>query len=486
MTVSTIHVLSSIVCSLVVSIGMIVVVLLWFDDHLLWSMRIAGSLFGMAAFALSIWLLSAHICTHRSLVSTRHYIGFLTRLPQGTAPASEHQDSNEEKKADENGQQYLEFSHVSFHQIERRQAMRQIFVVVCYSFLAVVALWFPPGSAVIEQVKNCYEGFSTLFFYRLLICFFAKPLEKEEDTYDAPRDEGDAAFRAEWPKIAQKAQEAFEGSCCSCCLFDILWFCLKHKHLHCFMEKSLVVYSFSNFLWLVVTIVTECQGVYEEGKLSFHAAYLYTYIGRLIFITPAIVPLFFFIPCLGHSYPERAPGKKFITIKVIVFLGVWQRMALSIIHNTSGVFKDNLPEGRDIGIANNYFTCFESFVLAVVNCVVFSACPPPMCGAKKQLYTHIERDGTKETASEHVGVGSPLVSQAVVATSYDATQPSDGRKEKVEPFAPVVQLSASGPPSSAAPPTFGEAFRFLFSFADVAKFIGLHCQSCNPKIELSN
>ena len=77
----------------------------------------------------------------------------------------------------------------------------------------------------------------------------------------------------------------------------------------------------------------------------------------------------------------KSPVKKFATVKIIVFIGVWQRLSLSVLSRLD-LLPHVLPKHEAVALLNNYFMCLETFVLGFINLAVFSAVPPAAPAAR--------------------------------------------------------------------------------------------------------
>ena len=238
--------------------------------------------------------------------------------------------------------------------LERRQVIRLLGLVPFYAAVAAIALWHPSWSGAYDQAKYCYESFSTIAFYLLLAAAYDK-------TATLPRH-----FHSSWPAIAERARES--GPCCCCAESkSCFWRLVSRPIFPNIAEALLSLYFIANPVLLLVAIVVGIQ----HGGSSLTDTNFINFC-RLAFLIPSLLPLLAVLFCVSRDVPHRAVGKKFIVIKIIVFLGIWQRLILVGLESKgkiSSTFRLNPATAAEV--VHAFLTCYVSFLLSLLNVSVF-------------------------------------------------------------------------------------------------------------------
>jgi hypothetical protein len=151
-----------------------------------------------------------------------------------------------------------------------------------------------------------------------------------------------------------------------------IWLVVGNPRVLSFARTFLSLYFVANVVLTILSMVCLGAGIFVEGVLSFQNTYLYIYGSRLLFLTPALVPLVTVLIILRNTLREEDPVKKFATVKLIVFIGVWQRFVLTVLEK-KGKLPTELPGPSEVLVLDNFFTCMEMFVAVFVNELVFPA-----------------------------------------------------------------------------------------------------------------
>lgn len=322
-----------------------------------------------------------------------------------------------------NGGRYTKI--VQLELSERRFYVRLVYLVPLYASLSMVELIAPhmAVSAIFEQLKNVCEGFVTYTYWSLLVFYGG----------------GYARLKADWPSFLLDEQEIAEH-CPNADFAQALQVASPHTPEAYFddVDDSVepyrrvmplrvrlrfakrggfvvlgrylcLLYFIGNmvlaFLTAILANVSFRDGVrsggppedraYVEGVAGLHNSYALFFIARLTMLTPALLLIVLYIAVLTRSvrYRRRGLPSKFITVKAVVMLGVWQHVSLTVCSKLHLLAKLNLgmEPACDTGmleasqnlrefsglpqvILNNVFMCVELLAIAAASCIIFK--PP--------------------------------------------------------------------------------------------------------------
>ncbi|XP_075832617.1 transmembrane protein 184C [Microtus pennsylvanicus] len=237
----------------------------------------------------------------------------------------------------------------------QKPIIRILWMVPIYSLSTWSALKYPHCAIYVDSLRECYEAYAIYNFMLFLNKYVATQIPNLVLHLEA------------------KDQQKLLCPLCCCppwAMGEILLFRCK---------LGVLQYSVVRLITTVTALTCEIVGVYGEGTFSFHNPWTYLFIVNNLSEYFALYCLLLFHQVLKEELSPIQPVRKFLCIKLVVWLSFWQEVIIFGLAK-AGVFSHNLrwgwqsPEAAAIGL-QDFIICIETLITALAHHYFFTYKP---------------------------------------------------------------------------------------------------------------
>ncbi|KAG8946405.1 hypothetical protein FRC04_011851 [Tulasnella sp. 424] len=225
---------------------------------------------------------------------------------------------------------------------EQRQILRIIYLPMVYGIIAFLSYRFFSAYTYYSFIQAAYESVALSAFLLLLIRYVAATSSE----YSAQ----DALSRKDKRKMPLFGCFRIRPS--------------KPYFMHA-VKWAVLQYAILKPLISIISIITEATGVLCDGTWDVHFAYPYLEVVDVISMTTALYGLVLFYLITKDILASRRPLTKFLSIKIVIFLGIFQTFVLNLLAK-HGVIHDNgyWTTSNIVKALNAFSTSFEMVLVS--------------------------------------------------------------------------------------------------------------------------
>merc|ERR1712166_1475561 len=215
-------------------------------------------------------------------------------------------------------------------------------MVPIYAILSCCSLSFPEHDIMFDSVRDCYEAFTIYSFFQLLLEYIGG--ERIVGTHY--REKGEVPHP--WP--------------CGLCMDNAK---LDGRFLRK-MKQGGLQFVFIKPALAALTVMLDGLGCYGKDEWVTSEGFLYVQIIYNFSYTWALYALALFYSATAELLVKHKPVKKFVMVKLIVFVSFWQGFTISLFLNF-----DEISSEAAAGDIQAFLICVEMAAAALLHLIAF-------------------------------------------------------------------------------------------------------------------
>lgn len=197
------------------------------------------------------------------------------------------------------------------------QIVRILLMVPIYAILSCCSLSFPEHDIMFDSVRDCYEAFTIYSFFQLLLEYIGG----ESIVGTHYREKGEVPHP--WP--------------CGLCMDNAK---LDGRFLRK-MKQGVLQFVFIKPALAALTVMLDGLGCYGKDEWVTNEGFLYVQIIYNFSYSWALYALALFYGSSSELLVKHKPIKKFVMVKMIVFVSFWQGFTISLLLNFEIISSDH-------------------------------------------------------------------------------------------------------------------------------------------------
>lgn len=225
---------------------------------------------------------------------------------------------------------------------QQKHIVRILLMVPIYAVLSCMSLSFPAHDIVFDSVRDCYEAFTIYSFFQLLLSYIGG----ESQVGGHFREKGEVPHPAPF----------------NCCLAP----CKLDGRFLRRLKQGVLQFVFVKPTIATITLILDSQGAYAKDDWVADKGFLWVQIVYNISYSWALYALALFYAATAELLVKYKPVKKFVMVKMIVFVSFWQGFAISLFLSFGAIESD--AAAADI---QAFLICVEMAVAAMLHLLAF-------------------------------------------------------------------------------------------------------------------
>eukprot|EP00658_Telonema_sp_P-2_P072400 TRINITY_DN6153_c0_g1_i4.p1 TRINITY_DN6153_c0_g1~~TRINITY_DN6153_c0_g1_i4.p1 ORF type:complete len:398 (-),score=86.80 TRINITY_DN6153_c0_g1_i4:288-1481(-) len=225
---------------------------------------------------------------------------------------------------------------------QQKHIVRILLMVPIYAILSCCSLSFPEHDIVFDSIRDCYEAFTIYSFFQLLLSYIG----------------GESNVGAHFREKLEVAHPWPCGSCLPMCKLDASF--LRR------MKQGVLQFVFVKPTIAAITLILDSFGAYGKDEWVPTEGFLWIQIVYNISYTWALYALALFYGATAELLVKYKPVKKFVMVKLIVFVSFWQGFTISLFLSFGAIGSD--AAAADI---QAFLICVEMAVAAMLHLIAF-------------------------------------------------------------------------------------------------------------------
>lgn len=225
----------------------------------------------------------------------------------------------------------------------QKQIVRILLMVPVYALGSWLSLTFPAQDLYFDSIRDCYEAFTIYSFLQLLLAYMG----------------GESVACEHYREKEQMMRSIFVcGCCCAPISLD------KSFLRRC--KQGCIQFVIAKPVLAILVLVLNGFDEYHKDDWSMNYGFVWVQVFYNISYTWALYTLANFYQSTEALLEPYKPVKKFMMVKLIIFVSFWQGLAISLMVSFDAVHGDGVASSLQ-----SFLICIEMAFAAMLHVVAF-------------------------------------------------------------------------------------------------------------------